>query len=78
MHRVKKTILVLPVFSFPLATTGANSQGAIEWPYYGYASGRARYASQTRIDTSNVARLKRAWSYEMRSAGVPEARSKTS
>ena len=71
---MKKSILVLTlcVSAAVFAATGADSQSAGDWPYYGYDSGSTRFSPLTQINTGNVARLKQAWSYDMRPAGVPK------
>lgn len=40
-----------------------------EWLTYGLTPGETRYSPLTRIDTSNVSRLRQAWSYDLGTGG---------
>ena len=53
-----------------IATIQAKGQTARDWPFYGYDSGSTRYSPLRQITPANVARLKPAWTYDMRPAGV--------
>ena len=48
-----------------------------DWPTYGHDSGGMRYSPLSQINTSNVGKLTRAWSYSMKPAAGPEAASTT-
>src|SRR5579862_6805455 len=47
---------VLPALAQQVSQAG-------DWPSYGRDPGGARYSPLTQINTSNVAQLKRAWTY---------------
>ena len=47
-----------------LAADGKTAADARDWPAYGGSSAGIRYSSLTRIDRSNVARLRVAWTYD--------------
>jgi quinoprotein glucose dehydrogenase len=46
---------------------------ANEWPTYGHDKGGARYSPLTQITPANVAQLKPAWTYHMRTSSDPNA-----
>jgi quinoprotein glucose dehydrogenase len=48
----------------------ATAQAPGDWPHYGRDAGGARYAPLTQIDTSNVARLAKAWEFHTGELGL--------
>ena len=49
-----------------MAFGGASSRSADqEWHYYGHDPGGMRFSELKQINTSNVAKLNRAWTYEV-------------
>ena len=57
MHR----LLVLTAVSVVLVSLAAHGQK--DWLYYGQDQGASRYSTLSQISTSNVATLKRAWTF---------------
>src|ERR1700686_5132789 len=51
-----------------LAGTALNGFGQNDWPTYGHDLAGTRYSTLKQIDTGNVARLTRAWTYHMSAA----------
>jgi quinoprotein glucose dehydrogenase len=60
----------LSVLLLAVCVQPAFAQNANEWAYYGRDAGGARFSPLTRIDRTNVARLKPAWTYH--TAEIPE------
>src|SRR5512142_503598 len=59
------------------AVTGAQGQSPMppnagDWPAYGYDQNGRRYSPLAQINTTNVSRLRRVWSYGLAS-GTPDA-----
>jgi quinoprotein glucose dehydrogenase len=48
-----------------------------DWPTFGHDHGGLRYSPLKQIDPANVAKLKVAWVYHMRSSGISEAATST-
>lgn len=48
-----------------------GAQPASDWPMYGRDGASSRYSPLTDINTSNVASLKRAWTFHMAAAAAP-------
>ena len=42
---------------------------ATDWPTYGHDPGSTHYSPLKQIDTTNVSKLTRAWTFHMNSAG---------
>ena len=58
-------VLVLATVSTPLLC------GQTDWPVYGHDAGGERFSALAQINTKNVARLQRAWTYHMRPEPAP-------
>src|SRR5579872_7397456 len=58
------------------AQSGSAGAASKEWPTYGHDSGGMRFSPLTEITPATVEKLKVAWVYHMRPAGVvaPEGR----
>jgi quinoprotein glucose dehydrogenase len=70
---MKKLIVSAHLCASALAVADrANSQGASDWPFYGYDSGSTRFSPLRQITPANVSHLKLAWTYDMRPAGIPK------
>lgn len=54
------------------ATTAAAVKPSQEWPGFGYDAGDSRFSPLKQITPANVAKLKLAWSYNLRPEGVPK------
>jgi quinoprotein glucose dehydrogenase len=54
------------------AATGAHAQDAKDWPNYGRDAGGTRFSPLKQITPANVGKLKLAWSYDLRPAGMPK------
>ena len=65
-------VLVLATVSTPLLC------GQTDWPVYGHDAGGERFSSLAQINTKNVARLQRAWTYHMRPAATSASESSRS
>src|ERR1700691_4865897 len=52
-----------------IAARGIYAQSA-DWPMYNRDAAGTRFSPLTQINTKNVAKLIRAWSYPLRSAGT--------
>ena len=64
---VRPALLALTV-GMPAAALPAQAQ--TDWPVTGYDAGASRFSPLTQITPANVNRLKLAWRYDMRPAGV--------
>src|SRR5690242_15453087 len=42
-----------------------------DWPTFGHDLGGSRYSTLKQIDTKNVTKLQRAWTYHMSAAAAP-------
>src|SRR5215510_7294930 len=47
--------------------------GQTDWPTYGHDPGSTHYSPLKQIDTSNVSKLTRAWTFHMNTATDPSA-----
>ncbi len=59
-RRIAHGILVL---CFVIALNGYSKDADTEWHYYGQNAGGTRYSSLDQIHTSNVSKLRRAWTF---------------
>jgi quinoprotein glucose dehydrogenase len=59
------------------AATHAAGEGAVEWPHWGGDEGGTRYSPLSEIGPQNVARLKKAWTYNIGMIDAPEMSSPT-
>jgi glucose dehydrogenase len=63
--------LVVAVVPTALALHAQNpTQNSNDWPAYGRDPGGTKYSPLKQINTSNVARLKRAWTYQTKEPGT--------
>jgi quinoprotein glucose dehydrogenase len=63
-HSCRCPALAIILISAPLALAQSP-----EWPAYGHDPGGARYSPLKQIDTTNVSRLQRVWTYHTGDAG---------
>ena len=49
-----------------LAAMASAAMAQSDWPTYGHDPGGARYSPLTQIDSENVGKLTRAWTYHMK------------
>src|SRR5207248_6553811 len=59
------------VFAAALLAGAACAQ--TDWPTFGHDLGGSRYSTLKQIDSKNVTRLVRAWTYHMNGAASPAA-----
>src|SRR5581483_9765718 len=55
------------------AGLSAAAFGQTDWPTFGHDLGGSRYSTLKQIDTSNVTKLVRAWTYHMSAGAAPTA-----
>jgi quinoprotein glucose dehydrogenase len=55
------------------AALAAGAFGQNDWPTFGHDPGGTRYSTLKQIDTKNVTKLVRAWTYHMSTQGAPDA-----
>ena len=54
----------LPAFTaVAIVLLSASTRGQRDWLYYGQDQGASRYSTLSQISTSNIATLKRAWTF---------------
>src|SRR5512133_164286 len=58
--------------AFAIAGLAGAALGQTDWPTFGHDLGGSRYSTLKQIDTKNVTKLQRAWTYHL-SAGAPAA-----
>src|SRR5512133_147761 len=57
--------------AFAMAGLVGLALGQTDWPTFGHDLGGSRYSTLKQIDTKNVAKLQRAWTYHL-SAGATQ------
>jgi quinoprotein glucose dehydrogenase len=67
VRRSARLITLTLLGAMPLTSSGT---GETDWPTYGHDPGGARYSPLAQVNTSNVARLRLAWTYGMRPASA--------
>jgi len=67
--------LLAAIVCFGISPLGLRAQQtpAGDWPMYGHDLGSTRFSPLEQINTENVSRLTKAWSYDMRPGGVGPA-----
>src|SRR5262249_22768728 len=63
MKRVFATLVGLTLFAGVVAISQSLSQAGKDWVYPGGDQGGSRFSTLTQINTNNVTRLKRAWTF---------------
>jgi len=61
----------LAVFAFTATVAAQAGFSQTDWPAFGHDLAGTRYSTLKQIDTRNVTRLVRAWTYHMEAGGAP-------
>src|SRR6516165_7726060 len=71
--RGPSTVMTLSRIAFAAAALAGAAFAQTDWPTFGHDPGGSRYSTLKQVDTKNVTKLVRAWTYHMSAAAAPAA-----